>query len=126
MTYQPQHITAPDGTPLVVIRREDYEELLRLSEDARDTVDAGAIAARIEQEGTVPAAVVNAMLDDGLTPVQAWRKYRGFSQAELAHRAGLSQPFVAKIEKGEVYGRPATRKALAAALDAPVWSLDEE
>lgn len=123
MTYQPQHIVAPDGTRLVVITEAEYSRLRALAEEARDVA---AIAARVETEGTIPAAVLDAILDRGITAVKAWREYRGLTQAELARKAGLSQPFIGKIESGAVYGRPATRKALAAALDAPVWALDDE
>lgn len=123
MTYQPQHFVAPDGTRLVVITEAEYSRLRALAEEARDVA---AIAARVETEGTIPAAVLDAILDRGITAVKAWREYRGLTQAELARKAGLSQPFIGKIESGAVYGRPATRKALAAALDAPVWALDDE
>lgn len=126
MTYQPQHFVAPDGTRMVVITEADYQRLLELSAEARDAADAAAVAARIETEGTLPAAVLDAVLDRGVTAVKAWREYRGLTQAELARKAGLSQPFIGKIESGAVYGRPATRKALASALDAPVWALDDE
>lgn len=123
MTYQPQHFVAPDGTRLVVITEAEYSRLRALADEARDVA---AIAARVETEGTIPAAVLDAILDRGITAVKAWREYRGLTQAELARKAGLSQPFIGKIESGAVYGRPATRKALAAALDAPVWALDDE
>lgn len=126
MTYQPQHIVAPDGTRLVVITEAEYSRLRELSEEARDVADAKAIADRIKTEGTMPAAVLDAVLDRGITAVKAWREYRGLTQAELARRTGVSQPCIGKIENGAVYGRPATRKALAAALDAPVWALDDE
>ena len=126
MTYQPQHFVAPDGTRMVVITEADYQRLRKLAEEARDVANVKAIAARLETEGPTPAAVLDAILDRGINAVKAWREYRGLTQAELARKAGLSQPFIGKIESGAVYGRPATRKALAAALDAPVWALDDE
>lgn len=125
MSYQPQHITAPDGTRLVVITAADYERLLDLSEDRRDAADAARISESVKTEGTIPAEVLNAMLDRGLSPVQAWREYRGLTQAALAEKAGLTQPYIVKIESGKAYGRPASRKAIAAALDAPLWALED-
>ena len=97
-----------------------------MGEEHRDAIDAERIAREVAAEGVIPAAVVNALLDKGISVVKAWREYRGMTQAELAKASGLSQSYVVKIEAGRVYGRPATRKALAAALGAPVWSLDDE
>ncbi|HEV2570088.1 helix-turn-helix transcriptional regulator [Sphingomonas sp.] len=127
MTYHPQRFTAPDGTEMVVLRAEDWERLRAYAEDEEDVREAGATLARIEAgEGTVPGDVVKLMVVDGLKPLAAWRRYRGYSQAELARRAGLSQVWVNRIEAGGGYGSRATRRKLAEALGAPVWALDEE
>lgn len=126
MKYQPQHFTAPDGTDMVVLRTTDYERLQALAEDAEDALDALAIKARIDAgEGTVPGDVVHMLIVDELHPVAAWRRYRGFSQAALARRAGLSQVWISRIERGGGYGSRETRIKLALALDAPVWALDD-
>jgi predicted transcriptional regulator len=77
-------------------------------------------------EGTVPGEVVKLMIDDGLSPLAAWRRHRGLSQAELAGLAGLSQVWVSRIEAGGGHGSPATRRKLAKALEAPVWALEED
>ena len=66
------------------------------------------------------------LLDERLSPVAAWRRYRGLSQTKLAERAKLSQTMISGIERGARYGRPDVRRALATALDAPLWTLDEE
>lgn len=126
MDYQPQHFTAPDGTEMVVLRAEDWERLRAYAEDEEDVREASAIMARIEAgEGTMPGEVLNLMLDEGLSPLAAWRRYRGLSQAALAKKAGLSQVWVSRIEAGGGYGSRETRKKLAAALEAPVWALEE-
>ena len=52
-------------------------------------------------EGTMPGEDLGAILDDGLHPIAAWRRYRGLSQAELARRTGLSQVWLSRIESGE-------------------------
>lgn len=127
MTYQPQRFTAPDGTEMVVLRAEDWERLRAYAEDEEDVREATAIMARIEAgEGTMPGEVLNLILDEGLHPVAAWRRHRGFSQAALARKAGLSQVWISRIERGGGYGSRATRRKLAAALDAPVWALEDE
>jgi transcriptional regulator with XRE-family HTH domain len=125
MSYQPQRFTTPDGTEMVVLPAADYERLLELAEDRADVAAGRAALAGIAAgEGTVPGAVVNLMLDEGLNPLAAWRRYRGLSQSELARRAGLSQVWVNRIEAGGGHGSPATRRKLADALGAPVWALE--
>jgi hypothetical protein len=49
-------------------------------------VDAG--------EGAGRRKVVALMINDGLTPVAAWRRLSGLTQSDLARRAGLSQVWV--------------------------------
>lgn len=127
MNYQPQRFSAPDGTEMVVLRAADFERLQALAEDSEDVVAALAAEARIAAgEGMVPGEVVKLMIDDGLSPLAAWRRYRGLSQSELAARAGLSQVWISRIEAGGGHGSLATRRKLAKALDAPVWALEDE
>lgn len=98
-----------------------------LPEDSEDLAQAMAVEARIDGgEGTMPGEVLDMILDDGVTPLAAWRRYRGLSQAAVARRAGLSQVWVGRIESGGGYGSRETRRKLAAALDAPVWALEDE
>lgn len=125
MTYEPQRFTTPEGTEMVVLPAADYERLLTIAEEKDDLAAARATQARIAAgEGTVPATVLNLMLDENLPPLAAWRRHRGLSQSELARRAGLSQVWVNRIEAGDGYGSRATRRKLADALGAPVWALD--
>ena len=126
MRYEPQHFSAPDGTAMVVLRAADYERLRALAEDGEDVVLALAAEARLAAgEATVPGEVVKLMIDEALPPLAAWRRYRGYSQAELARRTGLSQVWVNRIEAGGGHGSQATRRKLAAALEAPSWALEE-
>lgn len=127
MKYQPQHFRAPDGTDMVVLRAEDFRRLEELAEDAEDIVEALAIEARIKAgEGTMPSEVLNMILDEDAHPVAAWRRHRGLSQAALARKTGLSQVWISRIERGGGYGSRETRRKLAAALEAPVWALEDE
>jgi len=127
MGFEPQRFTAPDGTEMVVLRAEDFERLQALAEDAEDVIATEAVLARIAAgEETMPGEVVHMTIVDGLTPVAAWRRYRGLSQVELARRAGLSQVWVSRIEAGGGHGSPATRRKLAKALEAPVWALEQD
>ena len=127
MSHEPQSFAAPDGTAMVILTAAEYGRLRRLADEAEDVADGRAIAARIAGgDGTMPAEVLASILDDGLSPVAAWRRYRGLSQAELAGRAGLSQVWISRIEAGGGHGSPATRRKLAKALEAPVWALEGE
>ena len=127
MRHEPQSFAAPDGTEMVILTAAEYTRLRMLAGEAEDVTDARTVAAGIAAgDGTMPGPVLAYMLDDGLSPIAAWRRYRGMSQAELAGRAGLSQVWISRIEAGGGHGTPATRRKLAKALDAPVWALESE
>ncbi len=48
--------------------------------------------------------------------LKAWRKKRGYTQDQLAERAGLSKPFISQLESGKKQYTQQTLEALAAAL----------
>lgn len=58
--------------------------------------------------------------------VRALRAERGFSQSELAERAGMSEEWVRRIERGEGAPSFTSLEALSEALDAPVSELFAE
>lgn len=130
MNYPPQTFAAPDGTEMVILEAAEYARLKRLAGDAEEKQDVAdalkALAEIRDGAGTMPAEVFDMILDADVTPLAAWRRYRGLSQAELARRAGLSQVWISRIERGGGYGSRDTRRKLAAALDAPVWALEDE
>lgn len=117
MTYQPQKITAPDGTALVVIREADYLALI----DAADI--AAADRALAESDFTIPSEVVDGILA-GATPIASWRVYRDMTQASLAKAAGMLQPALARVEAKGGKPRKATVEKLSAALRVPAWALE--
>ena len=126
MSYEPQTFAAPDGTEMVVLTAAEYARLKLLAEDSEDVAAALAIEARIAAgEGTMSGEVLAMILDEELSPLAAWRRYRGLSQAALARKAGLSQVWVSRIESGGGYGSRETRRKLAEALEAPVWALED-
>lgn len=125
MNIAVQRFMTPEGTEMVVLPAKDFERLQTLAEDGEDVLEARAALARIDAgEGTMPGEVLGAILDDGLHPIAAWRRYRGLSQAELARRTGLSQVWLSRIESGGGTGSAATRRKVAEALEAPVWALE--
>jgi DNA-binding XRE family transcriptional regulator len=127
MRYEPQTFSAPDGTEMVILPAAEFARLKLLAQEGEDLAEAQKVLARIEAgEGTIPGEVLDLILDKGLHPVAAWRKYRDLSQAALARKASLSQVWVSRIERGGGYGSRETRRKLAAALDAPIWALEDE
>lgn len=92
-----QIINGPDGMPaFVVIPYVDY---------VKDH----------PVEDLVPNEVVGYMVKEDLSPIAAWRKHLGLSQAEVAARIGISQPAYAQQEQA-AKPRKATRVKIAAAL----------
>ena len=127
MSYEPQTFSAPDGTEMVILPAAEFARLKRLAEDGEDAAEGRKVLARIEAgDGTMPGEVLDMILDEGLSPVAAWRRHRGLSQAALARNAQLSQVWISRIERGGGHGSPATRRKLAEALEAPVWALEEQ
>ena len=53
------------------------------------------------------------------------RLKKGWSQAELARRAGTSQPYIARLEQGRVDPQISTVKKIAKALGLPLRSVVE-
>lgn len=124
MIASPQYVTTPAGDRLVVLTEAEFNALSRAAEDASDAAAAREGLGSLARDGGMPAEVLYAV-QDGANPVAAWRRHRGWSQAELAQRAGLTQAGVARIEAAKSgAGRPATRRKLADALGAPLWSLE--
>ena len=57
------------------------------------------------------------------TPLAFWRRKRGLTQTQLAEHVGISQNYVASLEKGDRKGDPALFKKLATALAVPMENL---
>jgi transcriptional regulator with XRE-family HTH domain len=68
--------------------------------------------------------VVSIHIDQGITYLRAWREYLGFTQAELAEKAGITQAALSQIENGESRLRKATKEKLASAMGINLEQLD--
>lgn len=55
--------------------------------------------------------------------IKGLRLARGYSQTELARRAGLSQPTISAVESGEEHVKATTLERLARALGVPLQEL---
>ncbi len=102
---------------------EEYEALLDAA-DAAHAREAMAAVARGELE-TLSSEEVDAFLD-AATPLAFWRGKRKLTQAVLAHRVGISQSYLAGLEKGKRKGDPALFLKLARALNVPMEALVAE
>ncbi len=88
----------------VTLSRADYERLLEALEDAEDIAALEAAAAREQALGEeaahanyLSAGLVSRLLA-GEHPVRIWREHSGFSQEELAGKAGVARSYLAEIE----------------------------
>jgi transcriptional regulator with XRE-family HTH domain len=55
--------------------------------------------------------------------IRRLREAAGYSQEELAEKAGISLPFIGAIERGEKWPRPSTFAGIARGLDVNAYIL---
>jgi DNA-binding XRE family transcriptional regulator len=108
---EPQ-IIMQDGKPaFAVIPWEQYQELTRHELDETDV--------------WIPHEVVKANVINGASMIRAWREHLGLTQLELARRAGMTQPALARLEKSESKPRTITLKKIASAMDITLEQLTD-
>ena len=109
---EPQVIKQDDKPAFAVIPWDVYQELVKNY---------------IPDESDVwfPQEVVEANVVRGDSLLKGWREYLGLTQAEVAKRAGMSQPAYAKLEKPGANPRTATLRKLAKALGISLEHLTE-
>jgi len=106
-------IITQDGQPaFAVIPWDEYQRLLK-----------GQIEPD-ESDIWFPNDVVKANIR-GDSLIKAWREHFGLTQGELAAKAGLKQPALARLEKADSTPRKSTLKKLADAMDISVEQLIE-
>jgi DNA-binding Xre family transcriptional regulator len=109
----------------VLLRRSDYEALLREAEDAADAAGMREVDARVGagKNEYVPIEITK-RLSAGEAPVRVWREHRGLSARALASRAGLSAAYLSQIETGKKPGSFEAIAKLARALDVDMEDLE--
>jgi DNA-binding XRE family transcriptional regulator len=117
---RPQIITSPSGEELVVLPRDDYEDLV--DELAARKVDAAVAAGREE----LLSAEETAALVAAPVPLAFWRKKRGQTQSQLAADTGVSQSFLSDLERGKAKGDVILYAKLARCLDVQIEDLVPE
>ncbi|MGA3403036.1 MAG: helix-turn-helix transcriptional regulator [Acetobacteraceae bacterium] len=105
-----QIASGPNGEDMVLLSRDEYEDLLdaRGHAAAMQAVASGAIETLSEED---TAAYLAAK-----TPLAFWRRYRGVTQQALADAVGVSQAYIAQIENGARDGSPVMLRDIARVL----------
>ncbi|HEX6144882.1 MAG TPA: helix-turn-helix transcriptional regulator [Geminicoccaceae bacterium] len=115
---------AEDGAT-VLLRRTDYEALVREAEHAIDAAQLREAEARVEagDDEYIPIAITKRLMA-GEVPVRVWREHRGLSARALASRAGVSTGYLSQIETGKKPGSFDAMAKLARALGVHLEDLE--
>ncbi len=100
MKYDLLHI---QGKPYVLLPLHDYRSMLNNAEN-----------------DDLPDDILNALTARQESPIKILRKYRGFTQAELAQQAKISRPYLTEIETGKKDGSIRAIKALSKVLSVNI------
>jgi DNA-binding Xre family transcriptional regulator/mRNA-degrading endonuclease RelE of RelBE toxin-antitoxin system len=109
----------------VLLRRADYEALVREAEDAADAAQIRKAEARVRagDDEYVPIELTRRLMA-GEVPVRVWREHRGLSARTLAGRAGISAAYLSQIETGKKPGSFDAMAKLARALGVDMEDLE--
>jgi DNA-binding XRE family transcriptional regulator len=108
-----------------VLRRRDYDALIKAYEDAADALALAEVRAR-EAAGDadyVPVELAERIFVAGEHPVRVWREHRGLTLGALAREAGIAQSYVSEIEHGRKGGSVRSLAALARVLRVDIEDL---
>ncbi len=101
-------IIEQDGKPaFAVLPWSEYEKIRPLLE--KDKAAKG-----------IPQKIVERHILEDVPLVKAWREHLGISQIQLAAKAGMKQPALSRIERGEINPRRETLLVLAKALELDI------
>lgn len=103
MKYDLLHI---QGKPYVLVPLHDYRTMTGSSNEAN-----------------LPDDVLDELAAKKTSPVKIIRKHRGFTQEELAEKAGISRPYLTEIETRRKDGSVRAIKALAQVLQVDIGIL---
>lgn len=118
-------IIEKNGVPeYAVIPYEEYQRLVEQAEDAQDLEDARLALRGIEKgEETVPAEVVERLIQGDEHPIKVWREYRGFTQEALGELAGVGKSYICQLEARSKTASSRVIRALAGALNVDMEDL---
>ncbi len=104
--------TTEGGEELTIMPRAAYEALIDAADEAQDLID---VRAR-RDEPTISHDLAMAVIKGEMSPVEAWRKELGLTQAQLAEKADVRAATISDIESGKSRGRMDVMQRIAAAL----------
>jgi len=107
---------------VAIIPRAEYERLKALSDEAAEDIGTAKLVARAKQDKglLLPLEVVE-QLASGENPIRVLRKFRGWTQAELATAEGvrITQNYLSDLETGKRKGPFELHQKIARFLDVP-------
>ena len=106
-------IIEQDGKPVfAVVPFAEWQALLQRLEARQDIDDAHAA-----RDGeSLPAELVNRLLDGDDHPLRVWRQYRGLTLAALAAQVEVTRQMLSMVENGRSRASAALLERLAEAL----------
>ena len=118
-----KYITTPGGEELAVLPRAEFEALAARAASAEharaeDADDVRVFDAAMARGGASLPLDVWAAMEAAPSPIGPLRKHRRMTQEALAEAAGVTQPYLSKLESGGATGDVYTLRAIAAALGA--------
>ncbi len=121
---RPVRTTTPSGEEIVILPAAEYDRLVELAEDTRDvTIAEKALSDFAAGRGEALSDGEMRALLDAATPLAFWRKRRELTQKALAEAVGISQAYLAQIERGKRMGDVRLYGRLAHALGVEVGDL---
>ena len=113
-----------DGQSYAVVPLELFD---RIAQDAEMLADIEAYDQAMQalergDDEVIPWEMVERRIA-GEEPVKIWREYRGFTQATLAQKTGVSRAMIAQLETGAKQPSANTLKKLAQALECDMEDL---
>jgi DNA-binding XRE family transcriptional regulator len=121
---KPIRTTTPGGEEIVILPAAKYDRLLALAEDTRDIALAErALAELAAGKGELLNEFEMRELLRASTPMAFWRNRQKLTQAVLARAGGISQAYLAQIEKGKRVGDVRLYRRLASVLRVEIEDL---
>ncbi len=105
-------IITEGGEELAIMPRAAYEALIDVADEAQDLADVRARRG----EPSLPLEVAMAVIKGETPPVEAWRRERCLTQAQLAEKTGVRPATISDIESGKSHGRFDVMQRIASAL----------
>lgn len=114
--FEAQEFMAPDGTKMVILRRDDWELVCELATKAAEKIE--------DEIMNIPHGVAK-QIKLGINPIAAWRRHVRLTQKELADQVGVTQAAIARIEAlPPGSGRDDTLTRIADVLGAPLAQIN--